>query len=119
MKIEIIKLKDKIMSQGFQLTDNQLWISKDPSARLFYTFDWSEWLASNDSLSIAEYDIAARINDPLPLALESSGIDGKKTYIELSGGQVGKSYTVSVTVTTSDGLIDRRSFKVRVENRSA
>lgn len=105
---------------GFQQIDQQLWISKDPEAQLFYTFDWSEWLGANDSIETAEYTITARINDPDPLLKISNGIsDGNKTYVELSAGQLDKSYLVSVKVTTADGLIDRRSFKVKIETRSA
>ena len=118
--IELITLKDNIMSTGFQVSDQQLWISKDPEAQLFYTFEWKDWLVSGDTIASADYEVINRVNDPTPLVKVSDGIsDGTKTYIELAEGQATKTYTVSVKVTTSNGLIDRRSFKVRVENRSA
>lgn len=108
------------MASGFEIINQNLWISKDPEAQLFYTFDWSDWLAAGDSIATATYTIAARINDPDPLLKESSGITGgNKTYVELKNGQVGKSYVVTVKVTTADGLIDARNFHVKVENRSA
>jgi hypothetical protein len=51
---------------------------------------------------------------------ESQGVQsGTKTYVELSGGQVGKVYTVTAEITTADGSTDRRSFRAKVENRSA
>lgn len=102
---------------SFELINQQLWIDKDPEAKLFYTFDWSQWLAQGDSIASAEYTVTARVNDPDPVVKVSEGIDGNKTYVELQGGQVNKSYVVSVKVTTADGLIDRRSFRVKVENR--
>jgi hypothetical protein len=107
------------MSTGFELINQNLWISKDPEAQLFYTFEWNEWLTQGDSLSEAVYSIAARVNDPDPLLEVSSGIQGTKTYIELKNGQLGKSYVVTVKVTTADGLIDARNFRVKVEARSA
>lgn len=107
------------MSNGFELINQVLWVSKDPEAQLFYTFDWGQWLNTGDALSSADYSIASRINDPDPLLEVSSGIQGSKTYIELKNGQSGKSYTVSVKVTTTDGLVDQRYFKVKVEPRSA
>lgn len=108
------------MSTGFEVINQNLWIKKDPEAQLYYTFDWSEWLAAGDTISTAVYSIAARINDPDPLLEESSGItSGDKTYIELKNGQVGKSYVVTVKVTTDNGLIDARNFRVKVEDRSA
>ena len=95
-------------------------ISKDPEAQLTYTLDWSEWLPTGDTIASVVWTIGARANDPAPLENESSGVQaGTLTYIELSGGQVNKIYTVTAKVTTADGLIDRRAFRVRVENRSA
>lgn len=108
------------MYQGFQIINQNLWIDKDPEAQLFYTFDWSDWLTGNDVIDTAEYTVSARINDPDPVLKVTEGIDqGTKTFIELSGGQVNKSYVVTVKITTSNGLIDRRNFRVKIENRSA
>lgn len=107
------------MSNGFELINQVLWISKDPEAQLFYTFDWSQWLPDGDQIASVNYNLQVRANDPEPLVNESSGYTETSTYIELSGGQVDKSYTVSATITTDNGLIDRRYFKVKVENRSA
>ena len=102
---------------GFEIINQSLWIDKDPEAQLFYTFDWSDWLAAGDGISTAEYTVTARANDPDPLVKVSQGIQGSKTYVELKDGQLGKSYLVSVKVTTNNGLVDRRSFRVKIENR--
>lgn len=107
------------MATGFVQTIQGLTITKDTEAVLFYTFDWSEWLPTGDSLSAVEYTIQARANDPDPLEEESSGISGDTTYIELSNGQEGKVYTVTAKITTTNGLIDRRNFRVKVQARSA
>lgn len=106
---------------GFEQTSNALWISKDVEAQLIYTFDWSEWLEAGDAISASEYTVAARRNDPTPVILESQGIrtGNTKTYVELSGGQEDKVYIVTCKVTTDNGLIDRRNFRVKVESRSA
>lgn len=107
------------MNNGFQIIDQQLWITKDPEAQLFYTFDWSDWLDSTDTLASVAYTITTRVNDPVPLVKVSQGINGKKTYVELNNGQLGKSYTVSAKIVTGNGLEDRRNFKVRIDNKSA
>ena len=104
---------------GFEQTIQGLTIKKDTEAQLIYTFDWSEWLPTGDSLSTHEYVITARANDPDPLIKVSSGITGATTYVELSDGQEGKTYTVTCKITTNDGLIDRRNFRVKVLARSA
>jgi hypothetical protein len=107
------------MSTGFIQTTQGLQIEKDTEAQLTYTFDWVDWLPQGDSLSAVEYTITARANDPDPLIKESDGIQGTKTYIELSNGQRGKTYIVTAKVTTDDGLVDRRYFRVKVLDRSA
>lgn len=107
------------LRSGFEQSIQGLSIVKDTEAKLAYTFDWSEWLPAGDQLSTVDYSIQARINDPDPLQKVSQGIQGNLTYVQLSDGQAGKTYTVTAKITTIDGLIDRRNFKVRVQNRSA
>lgn len=104
---------------GFIQTIQGLTIEKDSEAKLTYTFDWVEWLPTGDSLDTAEYTITARANDPDPLVKVADGIEGTKTFVELSDGQLGKVYTVTCKITTVDGLIDRRNFRVKVLARSA
>jgi hypothetical protein len=109
------------MTTGFQVINELLTIDKDPAAVLTYTFDWSKWLTSGDTINNAVYELQVRANDPQPIVNVLSGITaaGLKTYIKLSGGQKERTYIVTVTVTTAGGLIDRRNFRVRVKNRSA
>lgn len=109
-----------ITRTGFEQDTQGIWISKDPEAQLVYSFDWTEWLPTGDSVSTVSYTVQARANDPAPVVRESQGVQsGTITYVELSGGQVGKVYTITAEVTTTDGLIDRRNFRVKIENRSA
>lgn len=105
---------------GFEQTIQGLQIQKDTEAVLTYTFDWSEWLPQGDSIASVDYEVSARANDPDPLVKVTSGVEsGTKTYIKLQDGQEGKIYTVYAKVTTADGLIDRRNFRVKVLARSA
>ncbi len=108
-----------INRSGFELTNVGLQIDKDVEAQLIYTFDWSNWLDTGDSLSTVEYSVAARRNDPQPLTINSEGTQGNSSYVELSGGQVDKTYIVTAKITTANGLIDRRSFRMNVVNRMA
>lgn len=107
--------------QGFEQTNTGLAVTKDTEAQLIYTLDWSEWLETADTISSVAWTVAARRNDPTPLVDEGSGVDGtaKKTYIEISGGQADKVYIVTAKVTTSNGLVDRRNFRVEVVDRAA
>ena len=111
-----------MITQTGYLKDTQgSWIHKDPTAQLIYSMNWSEWLGAGETLSTATYALQVRANDPAPLVKVSQGLNAGTdlTYVELSGGQVGKVYTVTATITTTNGQTDRRSFRVKVENRSA
>jgi uncharacterized protein YndB with AHSA1/START domain len=104
---------------GYQRDTQGIYINKDPNARLTYTFEWADWLPAGTALSAVSYSLQVRANDPTPLVNHSSGISGTKTFITLSGGGAGKVYTVTAQITLNNGNIDRRNFRVRVENRSA
>lgn len=105
---------------GFKQDTLGIHIAKDPQAVLTYTFDWAEWLPQGDTVTVCTYTIQARANDPTPLVQITTGIQGgDTTFVKLSGGSVNKVYTVTCNVTTQDGLVDRRNFRVKVENRSA
>lgn len=105
---------------GYLRDAQGIYIVKDPEAELVYTFDWSEWLPVNNTISTVNYTLQVRANDPEPLIRVSQGVQGgNKTYVELSGGQVGKVYTVTAEIATNNSAVDRRNFRIKVENRSA
>jgi len=109
-----------ITRTGYQKDNQGSWISKDPSAELIYSMDWSDWLPQGDQLAQVTYALQVRANDPQPLLKLSEGIQTDiYSFVELKGGQVGKIYTVTAHITTVDGLKDSRSFRIKVENRSA
>lgn len=106
---------------GFEQTNTGLAVTKDTEAQLIYTLDWTNWLETGDTVNTVDWTVAARRNDPTPLVNQGSGVDGtaKKTYIEISGGQADKVYIVTAKVTTANGLIDRRNFRVECVDRAA
>jgi len=109
-----------INRSGFQATNTGLTIDKDPNAQLVYTLDWSTWLATGDTLASVVWSAAARRNDPTPIAIVTSGITATtKSYVELSGGQADKTYVITCAITTADGALDRRNFRINCVNRSA
>jgi len=88
---------------------------KDPTARLVYGFDWTEWLPEGHSISTSNWEV--------PTGLVNNGeqydSDTDITSVILSGGTKGKTYLVKNTIVT-DGpipLTDSRAFKINIATR--
>ena len=77
-----------------------------PNASLDYGFDWSSWLATDETISTSVWVVDL----PLVASLEQnvSGV----TSLFVTGGVVGKMYKVSNTITTSLTRTDTRTIKL-------
>ena len=84
---------------------------KDPSAVLDYVFDWTEWLATGET--ITDHTITADTGITVDSSTESDG----KVTVWLSGGTVGGNYKVACLVTTSAGRTDERTMWIKVADR--
>ena len=85
---------------------------QDPSAKLDYAEDFSQWLPTGDSLSTATWTVPSGLTQP-----QTATLVGAKATVWLAGGTVGQVYTVSVHVVTAQGREDDRSFTVRIQDR--
>ena len=105
---------------GYQQDKDGVWIPKDRLATLTYSMDWSQWLPTGAQISAVSYSLTNPQYNPTPLVIDSSGVSGgNTTYAVLSAGTKGKIYTVTAAITLDSGQTDRRSFRVKVEDRSA
>ncbi len=104
---------------GFKQSVKGSYIPKDPDAQLTYTVDWTDWLTGNDTLQTVAWTVSTISGDSAPVTVAASGIvtGTQKAYVELTGGSVQEIYEVKNTVTTADGAVDSRRFRVKVENR--
>ena len=84
---------------------------KDPSAVLDYMFDWTEWLATGET--IADHTITADTG----ITVDSSTEDTGKVTVWLSGGTAGINYKVACLITTSAGRTDERTIWIKVVER--
>ena len=81
-----------------------------PNAKLDYGFDWTAWLASDETISTSTWNTDV-------LTSSSPQITGKVTSVFVEGGVVGTSYKIVNTVTTSVGRIDSRTIRLSCKNR--
>jgi hypothetical protein len=96
--------------------------AKDPQANLDYSIDWDHnvagaasgtgYLGASETISSSSWSVS-----PSGLTVGSTANDGKKTTVWLSSGSAGTNYSVTNTITTSQGRTDERSFDVECINR--
>lgn len=83
---------------------------KDPDAVLDYEFDWSEWLASGETISSTTVTVTG-------VTLDSSPNDSTSVVAWVSGGTDGAVATVACRITTSAGRTDERTITLRITER--
>lgn len=84
---------------------------KDPSAVLDWMFDWTDWLASGETI------ISHTITVDTGITNDSSTEDDGKVTVWLSGGTAGENYKVACLIETSAGRTDERTIWIKVVNR--
>jgi hypothetical protein len=88
---------------------------KDPGATIDYTIDWSAGYLGAQAISTSNWVVEpAGIGT---IVVEADAIEPGKTVVTLSGGQVGRIYRITNSVSFSDGRTDQRMLALRVEDR--
>ena len=88
---------------------------KDSAAVLDFVFDWSDWLATDETISSQMVTVPTGIT--LGVAPKAPSQAAGKVTFWLSGGTVGVSYVIQCTIVTSAGRTDNRKMIVRVADR--
>lgn len=104
-------------TSGFKKDTIGSYIAKDPGAYLTYTINWSDWLPGGDNLDTSTFTTSTVSGDAAPLTIAASTIIGSNAVVEISGGTAGEIYTITNTITTTNGEIDKRRFRIKVEDR--
>ena len=84
---------------------------KDPDAVLDYGLDWSNWLASGETISSSSWVVETG------LTKDSSSNTTTTTTVWLSGGIAGRTYRITNSIVTSTGREDDRSILIKVIER--
>lgn len=84
--------------------------TKDPDAKLPYTFNWADWLG-DDTITSSTWSVPVGINK------DSDTKTPLTTTVRLSGGTIGQTYEVTNHIVTAGGSEDDRTLLIRVEAR--
>lgn len=85
--------------------------TKDPDADLDWEFDWSDWMASGDSIVSSTMTIDGPDG---ALVKDSDSFAGTTATIWLSGGTLHQSYSVTNRITTAEGRSDDRTAEFTI-----
>ena len=83
---------------------------KQPNEILDYDVDYTDWFANR---SDAPASIAVVVEAGITLV--GSSLTGKIAKVALSGGTDGNTYTITVRLTTSSGMVKEADFQVKVK----
>ena len=92
---------------------------KDPSAVLDYVFDWTEWLATGETIAVDSEtgEKLITITADTGITVDSWTESDGKIIVWLSGGTAGINYKIACKITTSAGRTDERTIWIKVANR--
>lgn len=84
--------------------------SKDPASTLDYAQDWSDWLATGDTIASSTWDVST-----LSAVTDAKTLTSATVWV--SGGEAGKVYQLRNTIVTQAGLTAERTLHLVVEDR--
>lgn len=92
-----------------------VWPAKDPADVLDYELDISAALTGNPGDSIATLDVTITPNAAGDVVLNSSAADGPIAVLWMAKGQIGITYSVQVSIGTTNGRTLSRAILLPVQ----
>lgn len=89
---------------------------QDPDATLKWTFDWSSYLASGETISTSAWSVEPD-DSGIGLQVGSDSKTTTTTTVSLSGGVRGETYRVTNRIVTTNDNTEDRTIEVRVGER--
>lgn len=107
---------------GFKRDNKGIFIEKDPTANIVYGLDFSDYIESGDAVATSVVTIETITGDASPLAFPTSAgadvnISGNLVSIRVTNGTSGNVYNLGVKITTNNGNVDSRHFRIVVQDR--
>ncbi|WP_020474565.1 phage fiber-tail adaptor protein [Zavarzinella formosa] len=84
---------------------------KDPSARLDYQIDWSDWL-DDETIAVSVWTVPAGI-----IQYGSATNTATSATIWLTGGTPGTDYSIVNQITTTEARINQQTLKLLIRER--
>jgi hypothetical protein len=99
---------------GYLQDTTGAYIVKDPGSTLDYTIDWTNWLGT-DTVSSVTYTLASGITTSTAIGGSATSTTDTTTTVNITGGTAGNIYNVKAEMTTTNGRVAVRNFRVKVQ----
>lgn len=88
---------------------------KQSTERKRYVVDYTDWLDTGETLTLASLAVSPATTPPLVVDASAIGTDNKTVVYFVNGGLDGRTYTITLTATTSVGQVkeDEITFSIR------
>lgn len=96
---------------SFEIKGGKPTITKDPNAKLDYTFDWSAYLSPvGDAVAIAEFFVEG-------VVIASQSVTPTTAVVWLTGGTLNSTHKVTCRITTDGGRKDDRTIYISIKEQ--
>ena len=107
---------------GFKRDNKGIFIEKDPTANVTYGLDFSDYVEAGDAVATSVVTIETISGDSSPIEFPSNAgtdvnVNANLVSIRLRNGTSGNVYNIAVKITTNNGNIDSRHFRIVVQDR--
>ena len=99
---------------GYLQDTTGAYIEKDPGSTLDYTMDWTNWLGA-DTVDSVTYTLDSGITTSSAIGGSATSTTSTTTTVNITGGTAGNIYNVKAEMTTANGRVVVRNFRVKVE----
>lgn len=82
---------------------------KRPDDQLDYDVKFERWLSEGDTITDA-----TAVADPVGVTIDRVEVFGDVVKVWISGGEVGASHSINVTVTTDQGRVKEVTLNLRI-----
>lgn len=91
----------------------------DPNASLRYGQDWTDWLATGETITAASATVVdvKGIETPAVMTISAVTPASPFVYFTAAGGTVGVDYEVTIHATSSLGEVDDRTTRLKCRQR--
>ena len=103
-------------ASGYKRDNTGLYIIKDSGSTLDYTIDWTDWLATGETVSSVSYTVPSGITTRTAIGSAATATTSTTTRVTLTGGTNDTIYTIKASMATNQGRTVVRNFRVRVED---